>query len=208
MKRDGQQKFSKLALQEIDAERFVMVAIEFANQVFSDSVSQAEQPFWSQLGIKYEFIGNEDARLEEIRKHQNWISYRLSEIVRGDQLAQAHVRLLHGYVRDHLKLNASFDGQSITFKQVTQAGGVAVAMIGLAFIYHYSMQKRVKQCERCENFFFANRQQLRAKFCPGECADQNEYEKSQRRLKNLRSDPEYRKRKKQEAQRGEHSKER
>lgn len=164
---------------------YIDIALEFANHQGFQSVEEAQSIYGKASGIESEVVGPDrpdywDAWLQKIRQEQTIVRNALISIVENPDVPAVLEQTLNLALVDEIKVKVKLVGGRLKLHYDVVAV-LGAAALGVAFLIHTDMAGQLRQCGWCARYFLAEGIRNRAKFCRGECADQNNAEKNRER---------------------------
>lgn len=164
---------------------YIDVALEFANHQRFKTVEEAQSIYRKVSGIESEVVGPDrpdywDNWLKDIRQEQTIVRNALISIVEYPDIPTVLEQTLNGALVGKLVVKAKLVGGRLQLHYEI-AGVLGAAALGVAFLLHTDMAGQLRQCGWCAKFFLAEGIRNRAKFCRGQCAEENKAEKNRKR---------------------------
>lgn len=182
-KRQGRKKVTSNAL--LPERSYIDTALEFANSFPFGSVNEAQAIYREVTGISFDVVGPDRSDywknwLSKIRKEQRAVREILDSIVEFPDIPPGLENLINRIFVDKIRIRAKLsDGLLQLHYDV--AGILGAAPLGVAFLVHSDMARKLRKCGQCARFFLAEGNKNRAMFCRGECAELNKAERNTER---------------------------
>ena len=164
---------------------YIDIALEFANHHRFDTVEQAHSIYREISGIESEVVGPDrpdywNNWLKDIRREQTIVRNALISIVANPDVPAVLEQTLNLALVNKIAAKVKLVGGELQLHYEV-VGVLGAAALGVAFLIHTNMAGQLRQCGWCAKFFLAEGIRNRAKFCRGECADENNAEKNRER---------------------------